>query len=216
MRPLTDTLPKALLEVGGKPLIVWHIEKLKAAGFTQVVINHAHLGAKIEAMLGDGARFGLPIVYSLEPEALETAGGIANALALLAEPAFAAINADVFSDYDYAKLAHTIRQLQPSEVLGHLVLIDNPAHHPAGDFALEGKQVVADGLRLTFSGIAVYRAELFGGIAPGTKLPLAPLLHQNIAAHRISGEYFAGRWHDIGTPERLAMLNRVLVSQVAD
>ncbi len=210
MRPLTDTTPKALLEVGGKPLIVWHIEKLAAAGFTQIIINHAHLGAQIESTLGDGARFGISIAYSPETEALETAGGIAHALPLLAVPAFAAVNADVYSDYDYAKLAQAVARRDQPGALAHLILIDNPAHHPAGDFALDGSRVVLEGLRLTFSGMAVYRAELFSGITPGTKVALAPLLREQISAQRVSGEYFAGHWHDIGTPERLALLNRVL------
>ncbi len=213
MRPLTDTIPKSLLEAGGKPLIVRHIEKLAAAGFTQIVINHAHLGVLIEAALGDGARFGVAIAYSREHEALETAGGIANALPLLDAAPFAAVNADVFSDYDYAQLAHAAGQLGPSGSFAHLVLVDNPDHHPAGDFALRGGHVALDGGRLTFSGIAAYRSEMFAGIARGTKAQLAPLLREHIAAQRVSGEHYRGRWRDIGTPERLAVLNRELAAR---
>ena len=212
MRPLTDKTPKPLLCVGGKPLIVWHVEKLAAAGFARIVINHAHLGGLIEAALGDGARFGANIVYSHEEEALETAGGIAHALPLLGDAAFAAVNADVFSDYDYARLAEVVARLQWQNVSAHLVLVDNPDHHAAGDFALRGDRVVPDGARLTFSGIAAYRPGMFGGIARGAKAPLAPLLRAHIAAGQVSGERFAGRWRDIGTPARFAAVNRELAA----
>jgi MurNAc alpha-1-phosphate uridylyltransferase len=212
MRPLTDRVPKPLLEVGGKPLIIWHIEKLAAAGFGQVVINHAHLGALIEHALGDGSRFGIPIAYSREAEALETAGGIANALPLLGTAPFAAVHADVFSAYDYAELARSVACLAPPERLAHLVLVDNPGHHPGGDFALRGGQVVRDGARFTFSGIAAYHPVLFAGIARGAKAQLAPLLRRVIAARRVSGEHYRGRWLDIGTPERLAGLDRELAA----
>ena len=210
MRPLTDRVPKPLLEAGGKPLIVWHIEKLAAAGFTQVVINHAHLGALIEHALGDGSRFGIPIAYSREAAALETAGGIAHALPLLGTAPFAAVNADVFSAYDYAQLARSVASLAPPERLAHLVLVDNPGHHPGGDFALRGGEVVRAGARLTFSGIAAYHPELFANIARGAKAPLAPLLREYIVARRVSGEHYRGCWRDIGTPERLAGLEREL------
>ena len=215
MRPLTDTIPKPLLEAGGKPLIVRHIEKLAAAGFTQIVINHAHLGALIEAALGDGARFGVAIAYSREQEALEAAGGIANALPLLGAAPFAAVNADVFSDFDYARLARAVDQLGHPGPLAHLVLVDNPDHHPAGDFAVRGEHAVLDGARLTFSGIAVYRGELFDGIVRGAKAQLAPLLREHIAAQRVSGEHYRGRWHDIGTPGRLDALNLELATRRA-
>lgn len=208
MRPLTDRVPKSLLEVGGKPLIVWHIEKLAAAGFTHIVINHAHLGALIEHALGDGSRFGPAIAYSREPAALETGGGIANALPLLGAAPFAAVNADVFTTFDYVALARSIRRLAQSEDVAHLVLVDNPAHHLGGDFALPGERVLLDGERLTFSGIAVYRPEMFAGIERGAKVQLAPLLREQIAEQRVSGEHYRGRWHDIGTPERLAALTR--------
>lgn len=210
MRPLTDKLPKPLLEAGGRPLIVWHVEKLAAAGFTQIVINHSYLGALIESALGDGARFGIAITYSREAEALETAGGIANALLLLGSAPFAAVNADVFSDCDYARLARAAERLAQPGPVAHLVLVDNPAHHQAGDFALHDATVAVDGARFTFSGLAAYRPAMFAGITAGTKAKLAPLLREHIIAGRVSGEHHHGRWCDVGTPERLAALNREL------
>jgi MurNAc alpha-1-phosphate uridylyltransferase len=213
MRPLTDKLPKPLLEAGGKPLIVWHVEKLAAAGFTQIMINHSHLGELIESALGDGARFGIAVTYSREAEALETAGGIANALPQLGSAPFAAVNADVFSDYDYARLARATERLARPGPVAHLVLVDNPEHHPAGDFALHDATVALDGARLTFSGLAAYRPAMFAGITRGAKAKLAPLLHEHVAAGRVSGEHYHGRWCDIGTPERLAVLNRELAAR---
>ena len=210
MRPLTDKLPKALLAVGGKPLIVWHVEKLAAAGFDRIVINHAHLGNMIESALADGARFGAQIVYSREDTALETAGGIAYALHLLGDAPFAAVNADVFSDYDYAGLARVVESMARQPVLAHLVLVDNPDHHAEGDFALHGGEVVPDGARLTFSGIAAYCPSLFSSVSPGAKARLEPLLRAQIAAGQVSGEHFTGRWRDVGTPARFAAINREL------
>ncbi|HUO44102.1 MAG TPA: nucleotidyltransferase family protein [Burkholderiales bacterium] len=212
MRPLTDSVPKALLAVGGRPLIVRHLEKLAAAGFERAVINHAHLGAAIEDALGDGSRYGIRIVYSREQQALETAGGIAHALPSLGSAPFAAVNADVFSDYDYAQLARAVGRLAAGEFLAHLVLVGNPQHHPAGDFALRDGRVVLAGHKLTFSGIAAYRAEMFAEVARGSKAKLAPLLVGQIGRGRVSGEHFHGRWRDIGTPERLAALDRELAS----
>jgi len=207
MRPLTDTVPKSLLAVGGKPLIEWQLEKLARSGFSEVVINHAHLGEMIEGALGDGSRFGLAIRYSPEPEALETAGGIARALPLLGAEPFLVANADIYSDYDYSTLA----KLDLRERLAHLVLVDNPPQHPRGDFALEAGRVRETGKRLlTFSGIGVYSPRLFGGIPPGAKVALAPLLRKAMAADRVSGEHYSGRWHDIGTAERLRALDMAL------
>ncbi len=207
MRPLTDTRPKALLAVGGKPLIVWHLEKLARAGFTQAVINHAHLGHMIEAELGDGSRFGLRLRYSAESAALETAGGIARALPMLGAAPFLVLNADIYSDYDFAALA----RLELGDRLAHLVLVDNPPQHPRGDFALEAGSVHAGGERLlTFSGMGVYAPRLFRGIAPEAKAPLAPLLRKAMAAGRVSGEHYRGRWHDIGTAARLQALDAEL------
>ena len=138
LRPITDVTPKPLVEIGGKPLIVRHVEKLAAAGITEIVINLAHLGAQIEAKLGTGRHLGAAITYSHEPQALGTAGGIANALKWLGDSAFAAVNADVYSDYPYARLAAAVERLARPSAVAHLVLIDNPAHHPEGDFALRG------------------------------------------------------------------------------
>lgn len=212
MRPLTDSTPKALLAVGGKPLIVWQLEKLVRAGFAEAVINHAHLGNMIEAALGDGSRFGLSIRYSPEQEALETAGGIALALPLLGAEPFLAINADIYSDYDFAALAG----LDLGDKLAHLVLVDNPPQHPRGDFALEAGLVRDSGERmLTFSGMGVYAPRLFGGIAQASKVPLAPLLRKAMAADLVSGEHYPGRWHDIGTVERLRALDASLRRRLA-
>jgi len=213
MRPLTDTRPKALLPVGGKPLIEWHIEKLAAAGFSAIVINHAHLGELIEAALGDGERFGVDIMYSPEAAALETAGGIVNALRLLGDAAFAVVNADVYSEFDYAHLADAARRLAHQDELAHLVLVANPEHHRDGDFALQNGRVAIEGARFTFSGIAAYRPAMFKGIASGSNAKLAPLLREHIAAQRVNGEFFAGRWCDVGTPARLVSLERELAAR---
>ena len=208
MRPLTDHTPKPLLEAGGKALIFRHLEKLAAAGFAHVVVNHAHLGAKIEAAVGDGSRWGLRVRYSPETQALETAGGIRQALPLIANPVFAVVNGDVFSDYDYAQLAAAAGGLASSGMQAHLVLIDNPAHNPRGDFALEqGRVGNAGHPMLTFSGLGAYRAELFEPLTAGAKHALAPLLREQIAQGRVSGERYAGPWTDVGTPERLAELD---------
>jgi len=208
MRPLTDRVPKCLLQVGGKPLIEWHLQKLAAAGFTQVVINHAWLGEQIEAQLGNGARFGLHIRYSAEGEALETAGGIAKALPLLGEAAFLAVNGDVYCEFDFASLSSAAASVRSGATLAHLVLVDNPAHHPSGDFALDAGRVRTEGhAKLTFSGIGVYSPALFTGIASGARAQLAPLLRQAMALDRITGQRYDGWWVDVGTPERLAQLN---------
>jgi MurNAc alpha-1-phosphate uridylyltransferase len=216
MRPLTDLTPKPLLRVGGKPLIVWHLERLARAGLREVVINHAHLGAQIEAALGDGARWGLAIIYSPEPAgALETAGGIANALPLLGhdEP-FLVINGDIWCDWDVSQAASV---LNPGD-LAHLVLVPNPPHHPQGDFSIDGRKVAADAATggaaqsCTFSGIGVYRPQIFAGIRRGEPAKLAPLLRAAMAEHRVSGELHLGRWVDVGTPQRLAELDAELRS----
>ena len=207
MRPLTDTTPKPLLEAGGKALIVWQLEKLARAGFTDIVINHAHLGHRIEAALGDGARFGVSIRYSPEAEALETAGGIAHALPMLGTEPFLVINSDVYTDYGFQALRH----FKLGDSLAHLVLVDNPPQHPRGDFALQSDRVREGGENLlTFSGIGVYARQLFSGISTGSKVPLAPLLREAIAAERVSGERYLGRWHDVGTAERLQALDAEL------
>ena len=202
MRPLTDHTPKPLLKVGGKPLIVWHIERLVQAGVTEIVINHAHLGAQIEAALGDGARWQVQIQYSAEETALETAGGIAYALPLLGTQPFLVVNGDVYTDIDYASLA------LPAGMLAHLVMVDNPPQHPAGDFGLvNGLLVEAASQTLTFSGVGVYHPELFKEVARGQPAKLAPLLKSAMRQQAVSGQRHRGIWHDIGTPERLKQLD---------
>ena len=206
MRPLTDNLPKPLLEVGGKMLIEYHLEKLKSAGISDVVINYAWLGEKIEQALGDGSRYGLNLYYSAEKEALETAGGIINALPLLGKnDAFVVINGDVYCDYDISNL--------PSSVSGlaHLLLVNNPLHNPQGDFVLtKSGEIEQEGkAKLTFSGIGVYHPDLFKDYAKG-KLALAPVLRKAMEHHQVSGEFYQGIWHDIGTPERLSELDLYL------
>ncbi len=210
MRPLTDRVPKSLLVAGGKPLIVRHLEKLAGAGFARVVINHAYLGPAIEAALGDGSRYGVEIAYSPEREALEAAGGIANALPLLGAAAYVVINADVFSDYDYSGLARVLARLDARGPAAHLLLVDNPPHNPQGDFALNEGRVALVGSQLTFSGIAAYRPEMFAGIVRGAKAKLAPLLREHIGRGRVTGEHYRGCWRDIGTPQRLAELDQDL------
>jgi MurNAc alpha-1-phosphate uridylyltransferase len=216
MRPLTDRTPKPLLEVGGKALIVWHIESLVRAGMREIVINHAHLGAQIEKALGDGSRFGAHIQYSPEAEALETAGGIANALPLLDNELFAVINGDIFCDYDFAHLPARAAALQVSGDTAHLVLVNNPLHHTGGDFHLHDGRILTTGdqrltandLNLTFSGIGIYQPSLFTHISRGSIVPLAPLLRAQIALGKVSGEHHQGLWVDVGTPQRLIELDR--------
>lgn len=204
MRPLTDHTPKPLLQVGGKPLIEYHLEALARSGIRDLVINHAHLGRQLEAALGSGERWGLRIRYSPEDPALETGGGIFRALPLLGPGPFVVVNGDVWTDFDYRSLT-----LDPG-TLAHLVLVDNPEHHLHGDFALVGGRVRAEGEPLlTFSGIGVYRAELFQGCRPGA-FALAPVLRQAMGQGLVRGEYYGGGWTDVGTPERLQGLDRRL------
>ena len=204
MRPLTDLTPKPLLPVAGKPLIRYHLDALRAAGFTELVINTGHLGEQLPAMLGDGRDGGVQIVWSAEPpEALETGGGIFQALPLLGPEPFLLINGDVWSDYPFIRLPAV-----PAG-LAHLVLVDNPLQHAAGDFFLAADGAVTENgePKLTFSGISILRPELFAGCAAG-RFPLGPLLRQAMSRGQVSGEYYAGDWRDIGTPERLAELDR--------
>lgn len=205
MRPLTDTMPKPLLKVAGKMLIEYHLEKLKAAQVTDVVINHAWLGEKLEQALGDGSRYGLNITYSAENEALETAGGIVNALPLLGNTPFIVINSDIFCDVDFSTL------LAPISGLAHLVLVDNPEHNPEGDFAFSDSGSVSQTgeNKLTFSGIGIYHPDLFKNKA-NEKLALAPVLREAMDQHFVTGSHYQGMWHDIGTPERLNELDLYL------
>lgn len=205
MRPLTDHCPKPLLPAGGKPLIAWHLEHLSRAGITRVVINHAHLGSQLEAALGDGAAYGVDIAWSREGQALETAGGIRLALPLLGPDPFLVINGDIYTDLDLAALVR--RGLEDGH-LAHLVLVPNPAHHPAGDFSLDRGLVRGEGEpKLTFSGIGLYHPDLFAGLVPGQAAKLSPLLRAAMAQGRCGGEYHGGVWLDIGTPARLAELD---------
>lgn len=207
MRPLTDHTPKPLLEVAGKALIEYHIEGLVAAGIRDIIVNLSHLGEAIETGLGDGARLGAQLRYSWErPSPLETGGGIFKALPLLGAQPFVVVNGDIWTDFPFASLPND----PPG--LAHLVLVSNPPHHPKGDFVLSGDGWLVDdcpGERLTYSGIGVYRPELFAGCEPGP-FALAPLLRQAIINGRVSGEHYRGRWHDIGTPQRLAQLEHML------
>ena len=211
MRALTDHTPKPLLKVGGKALIVWHLENLATAGFKEVVINHAHLGSQIEAALGDGSQWGLQISYSPEEKALETAGGIAYALPLLTQNGsenapFLVVNGDTFTDIDFAKV-----KLAPN-ILAHLMLVDNPPQHSKGDFSIDNGLLTNQGAPMrTFSGVGVYHPNLFSSIKRGDAAKLAPLLRQAIAENKASAQYYQGVWHDIGTPERLQALNELML-----
>jgi MurNAc alpha-1-phosphate uridylyltransferase len=210
MRPLTDRCPKPLLPVGGKPLIAWHLEALAAAGFHDVVINHAHLGHLLEDALGDGSPWGLRIAWSPETPALETAGGIAHALPLLGNAPFLVLNGDVFCDFPLGRATSVAGQMQAAGLLAWCVLVPNPPQHPDGDFRL------ADGLLdptvrgLTFSGIGVYQPALFAGLDPDAPARLAPLLQAAGAKRQVGAERYDGRWVDVGTPERLAALDAQL------
>lgn len=215
MRPLTDHTPKPLLQVGGKPLIVWHLEKLATAGFREVVINHAHLGAKIEAALGDGTKWGLTISYSPElPGALETAGGIARALPLLGDAPFLVVNGDVFCDVDFGQFSRSTAAIEQKcpDAGARLLLVSNPAHHAAGDFALAGDWVIPanDGQTFTYAGIGVFSPAMFAQVPVGQPMKLRPLLDAAIAAGTLAGEHYTGRWVDVGTPERLTELDQEL------
>jgi len=204
MRPLTDHTPKPLLKVGGKPLIVWHIERLKASGFTTIVINVAYLGQQIIDYLGDGSDYGVTIHFSDEQSegALETAGGIVKALPFLSDT-FLVVNGDVWTDFPY-----DINFKRQDNCLAHLVLIDNPIHNPNGDFLLDNSQE-----KYTFSGIGYYSKEMFNQLEYG-KQGLAPLLFKAIADGKLTTEYYGGHWYDIGTPKRLEELEEQLLSNV--
>ena len=210
MRPLTDHTPKPLLKVAGRALIEYHLERLHAAGITELVINHAYLGHQIEVFLGDGSRYGLQIHYSPEEQCLETGGGIHHALPLLGEAPFIVVNGDVWTDFPFERLIPCFSEHSAS--LAHLVLVDNPEHNPSGDFALSGRCVHAEGaLKYTFSGIACYRPAFFSACTPGV-FPLAPMLRAAMSHSQVTGEYYSGDWTDVGTPERLQALDKKLSS----
>jgi len=207
LRPLTDAIPKALVEAGGKPLIAWHLERLARAGFAEAVINVSHLGERIVERIGDGARFGLRISYSPERERLETAGGIANALGLLGSEPFLLVNADVYCECDFSKLM----KVKLGERLAHLVLVPNPPHRPKGDFSLRDGRVGDEAApRYTYAGVAVMSPALVRLVTPGEKAPLAPLLYDAAARGLLGGELYEGLWQDVGTIERLAELEKSL------
>ena len=238
MRPLTDHTPKPLLKVGGKSLIVWHLERLAAAGFTEIVINHAHLGEQIEQALGNGAQWGVSIQYSAEKIALETAGGIANALHLLTDNGknnapFLVVNGDIFTEFNFSNVIKNTHigsdALQANiheacrgikNARAHLVLVNNPPQHPNGDFAIEPVNEKQGLLKntdtknstgmLTFSGVGVYQPEFFADVVIGQPAKLAPLLRKAIGENAATAQYFGGVWHDIGTPERLKDLDEYL------
>jgi len=220
MRPLSDTLPKPLLTAGGKPLIVWHIERLARVGVDHIVINHAWLGWKIEAALGDGSRYGVRLHYSPEPRALETAGGIHHALPLLGDAPFLVINGDIWCDWPPDSAVVHAQALTTRNDLAWLLLTDNPAHHSQGDFYLDDAGRVHDALlsnavpmrRFTFTGIGIYHPQFFADLAHGENdappvAPLAPLLRSAMQAGRVAGTHYNGDWLDIGTPQRLSDLD---------
>jgi len=207
LRPITAQLPKALVRAAGKPLIAWQLERLARAGFREVVINVSWLGEAIVAELGDGAAFGLALAYSHEPEPLESAGGIAQARALLGEAPFGLVNADIWCDYDLARL----RARRLGRDLAHLVLAPNPAHHPGGDFTLRGDRAGnAPAPRYTYTGISLVDPALVAPVTAGTKAPLAPLLRAAADQGRLSGELHEGLWRDAGTAERLAEIEALV------
>ena len=212
LRPLTDVKPKPLLEAGGRPLIEWQIERLAAAGFGNLVINHAHLGGLIEQALGDGRRFGVRIRYSAESPALETAGGVAKALPLLGRAPFAVVSGDIHSDFDYARLEEPLAAIaeNPHACAAHLVLVDNPPWHPEGDMGLAHGLVTRAGPKLTYANIGLFHPDLFRDIVPGTWLKLFPWAYRFVDEGRVTGEHFEGAWDNVGTPDQLAALDRRL------
>ncbi|MDH5301331.1 MAG: nucleotidyltransferase family protein [Gammaproteobacteria bacterium] len=205
MRPLTDRHPKPLLKAGGKSLIVYIIEGLKKANITELVINHAHLGHQIVEALGDGSQLEVKITYSAEQTALETAGGIIQALPLLGKEPFLVVNGDIWTDFDFSTLA------LPAGSLAHLVVVPNPLHNPTGDFMLaqDGLMRATGVQKLTFSGIGIYSPALFAGMAP-ERAALAPLLRDFMDQGKVTGQKFTGKWEDIGSPERLMRLDAKL------
>lgn len=215
MRPLTLHTPKPLLEVGGKPLIVWHIEKLQAIGVTEIVINTAWLAEKLAAALGDGSQFGVNILWSHEGEGLETAGGMINALPLLGDEPFILVNGDVWTTMDFSCLLH----VQLAEDLAHLVFVANPEQHPTGDFILSNGRAYTfeqqPGEALTYSGVAVVHPKMFDGLEGG-KRPLAPLLKQGMLEQKISASKMQAVWVDVGTPERLNALDQQIKQGLCD
>jgi len=216
MRPLTDTTPKPLLRAGGKALIVWQIEALVRAGFRDIVVNAAHLASHLVAELGDGARFGASLKWSIEPEALETAGGIATALPLLPLGPVLIVSGDIWTAYDYRQLCDRAALMATAAASPrvHLVMVDNPPYHPGGDFALVGDRVARDGAPLlTFGNIGLYDTALFQGVPHGVKHKLLPFFQDWISRGLVSGERFTGPWANIGTPADLAALDTLIAKR---
>jgi MurNAc alpha-1-phosphate uridylyltransferase len=216
MRPLTDKMPKPLLPVGGKPLIVWHIERLVRAGITEIIINHAWLGYMLESALQDGESFGAHITYSPEPAALETAGGIARALPFFNDEPFLVVNGDIWCDWDPCAAKQIGRSLRAGDKLAWLLLADNPGHHAKGDFILDAGGHVSDRgssgscASFTFTGIGVYMPGLFASLEKNRAAALAPLLRAAMSKEQIIGDHYNGVWIDVGTPERLSALDASL------
>lgn len=213
LRPLTDTKPKPLLEAGGRTLIEWQVERLVKGGFADLVVNHAYLGGMIERKLGDGRQFGARIRYSPESPALETAGGIVKALPMLAHEPFLVVSSDIHTDFDYTTLHPRIARIaaEPAAATAHLVLVDNPPWHSAGDMGLAGGVVTREGPRLTYGNIGVFHPRMFDGIEPGTWLRLFPWAYRFVDEGRVTGERYAGDWDNVGTVEQLAALDRRLM-----
>ena len=210
MRPLTDSVPKPLLVAGGKPLIAWQVERLVAAGFDDLVVNHSHLGAQVEAALGDGRAFGARIRYSHEPQALETAGGVAKALPLLGDAPFAIVSGDIHTRFDYARLLAPLAKIavDPARTVAHFVMVDNPPWHPDGDdMSVVAGRIQRGAGRLTYGNIAVFHPGPFREIEPGTRLKMFPWAYRFVDEGRVEGERFSGDWDNIGTPEQLAALD---------
>ncbi|MFZ3324139.1 MAG: nucleotidyltransferase family protein [Usitatibacter sp.] len=211
LRPLTDTVPKPLLVAGGRALIDWQVERLVRAGFGELVVNHAHLGSMIEAQLGDGSRFGARIRYSAESPALETAGGIAQALALLDDKPFVVVAGDIHTDFDYARLHAPLESIacDPVTHCAHWVLVDNPAWHAGGDdMGIAGGRIVRGGPRFTYASIGVYHPSLFQEIVPGTIQKLFPWAYRFADEGRVSGEHYRGPWDNVGTAGQLEALDK--------
>jgi MurNAc alpha-1-phosphate uridylyltransferase len=212
LRPLTDRTPKPLLPVGGRPLIEWQIERLAKAGFRDLVINHAHLGRQIEESLGNGQRWGVRIRYSAEAPALETAGGIVQAMPLLDAQPFVVVSGDIHTEFDFTSLGARIADIarHPDAHVAHLVLVDNPPWHAKGDMGLENGRITRTGERLTYGNIAVFHPRIFLGLGRGTWLKLFPWLYQFVDAGLVSGEHYRGPWDNVGTADQLAALDRRL------
>ena len=211
MRPLTDRVPKALLEAGGKPLIVHLINRLVRAGLGDLVVNVSHFAEQIEQRLGDGSSLSVRIAYSREREPLETGGGIAYAMPLLGEAPFLVVNSDVYTDFDFGRLEPAAAAVASGTLDAHLVMVENPTHHPNGDFSLQRGRLSRNGpARLTFSGIGVYSPAVFAAVRRGTRCPLMSVLGPPMNDGRVGGEHHRGVWIDVGTPERLLELDRQL------